>query len=306
MWLGFFLYEVLQQFSSTALTRGDTTFAQRCMEQAAALRINLEEHGWDGAWYRRAFFDDGTQLGSASNEECRIDSIAQSWSVLSGAAAPERQRSAMDALEKHLMRRDLGLVQLLDPPFDKSSLDPGYIKGYLPGVRENGGQYTHAAVWASMAFAGMGDSFRAWELLRLINPVNHGSTEAISQYQVEPYVVAADVYGVAPHAGRGGWSWYTGAAGWMYRLIIESLLGLQRSASSLRLQPVLPADWSGFSADYRFGATLYRIEVLQQTDAAPSLRLDGVLIEGIQCPLVDDGHEHHIELRCQPSQAATI
>ncbi|WP_394561065.1 GH36-type glycosyl hydrolase domain-containing protein [Aquipseudomonas alcaligenes] len=301
VWLGFFLYEVLQRFSSTALTRGDAVFAQRCTEQAALLRISLEEHGWDGAWYRRAYFDDGTPLGSASNEECRIDSIAQSWSVLSGAAALERQRSAMDALEKHLLLRDLGLVQLLDPPFDKSSLDPGYIKGYVPGVRENGGQYTHAAVWASMAFAGLGDSARAWELLRLINPVSHGSTETIAQYKVEPYVVSADVYGVAPHAGRGGWSWYTGAAGWMYRLIVESLLGLQRSANSLRLEPVLPANWPGFRMDYRFGATLYRIEVVQEVDVTPSLRLDGMLIEGIQCPLIDDGHDHCIELRCRPS-----
>ncbi|MBD9425061.1 cyclic beta 1-2 glucan synthetase [Pseudomonas sp. PDM15] len=301
VWLGFFLYEVLQQFSATALTRGDAAFAQRCMEQTALLRSSLEEHGWDGAWYRRAYFDDGTPLGSASNEECRIDSIAQSWSVLSGAAAPERQRSAMDALEKHLLRRDLGLVQLLDPPFDKGALDPGYIKGYVPGVRENGGQYTHAAVWASMAFAGLGDSVRAWELLRLINPVNHGNATTIEQYKVEPYVLSADVYGVAPHAGRGGWSWYTGAAGWMYRLIVESLLGLQRNASSLHLQPVLPADWPGFSLDYRFGTTLYRITVVQQADVVPSLYLDGVLLGGIECPLVDDGHEHHVELRCRPS-----
>jgi cellobiose phosphorylase len=303
VWLGFFLYEVLQQFSATALTWGDAAFAQRCTEQAATLRLSLEEHGWDGAWYRRAYFDDGTPLGSASNEECRIDSIAQSWSVLSGAAAPQRQRSAMDALEQHLLRRDPGLVQLLDPPFDKGALDPGYIKGYVPGVRENGGQYTHAAVWASMAFAGLGDGARAWELLRLINPVSHGNATTIAQYKVEPYVMSADVYGVAPHAGRGGWSWYTGAAGWMYRLIVESLLGLQRNANSLRLQPVLPAAWPGFSLDYRFGATLYRIEVVQQDGAIPSLHLDGVLLEGTQCPLVDDGQDHHVELRCRPESS---
>ncbi|MWV17362.1 cyclic beta 1-2 glucan synthetase [Pseudomonas sp. L-22-4S-12] len=301
VWLGFFLYEVLQQFTDTALIQDDAAFAQRCGEQAAALRISLEEHGWDGAWYRRAYFDDGTPLGSASNEECRIDSIAQSWSVLSGAAAPQRQRSAMDALEQHLLRRDLGLVQLLDPPFDKGTLDPGYIKGYVPGVRENGGQYTHAAVWAGMAFAALGDSARAWELLRLINPVNHGSAAAIEQYKVEPYVVSADVYGVAPHAGRGGWSWYTGAAGWMYRLIVESLLGLQRSGASLRLQPVLPADWPGFSLDYRYGSALYRIEVLQQADAIPSLQLDGVALAGTQFALLDDGREHRVEIRCRPT-----
>ncbi|HUE94678.1 GH36-type glycosyl hydrolase domain-containing protein [Pseudomonas sp.] len=300
VWLGFFLFEVLQQFADTALIQGDPVFSQRCSEQAASLRTSLEQHGWDGAWYRRAYFDDGTPLGSAANEECRIDSIAQSWSVLSGAAAPERQRSAMDALEKHLLRRDVGLVQLLEPPFDKGALDPGYIKGYVPGVRENGGQYTHAAVWASMAFAGLGDSARAWELLRMINPVSHGSAQSIEQYKVEPYVVAADVYGVAPHAGRGGWSWYTGAAGWMYRLIVESLLGLQRTGSSLRLQPVLPADWPGYSLDYRFGSTLYRIEVIQQVDAPASLSLNGVPLADTQIPLVDDGGEHRVELRCQP------
>ena len=220
--------------------------------------------------------------------------------MLSGAAAPERQRSAMDALEKHLLRRDVGLVQLLDPPFDQGGLDPGYIKGYVPGVRENGGQYTHAAVWASMAFAGLGDSARAWELLRMINPVSHGSAQSIEQYKVEPYVVAADVYGVPPHAGRGGWSWYTGAAGWMYRLIVESLLGLQRSGSSLRLQPVLPADWPGYSMVYRFGSTLYRIEVIQQVDGPASLSLDGVPLADTQIPLVDDGGEHRVELRCRP------
>ncbi|MBD9416975.1 cyclic beta 1-2 glucan synthetase [Pseudomonas sp. PDM16] len=301
VWLGFFLYMVMQQFSSIALDRGDTEFAQRCTDQAEALRLSLEEHGWDGAWYRRAYFDDGTPLGSASNGECCIDSIAQSWSVLSGAAAPQRQHSAMDSLDKHLVRRDLGMVQLLNPPFDMSALDPGYIKGYVPGVRENGGQYTHAAVWASMAFAGLGDSARAWDLLHLINPISHGSKEAIEQYKVEPYVVSADVYAVDPHAGRGGWSWYTGAAGWMYRLIVESLLGLQRSANSLRLQPVLPAGWPGFSLDYQFGATLYRIEVVQQEGTAPSLWLDGVRIDEEQCALVDDGREHRIELYCQPN-----
>jgi cyclic beta-1,2-glucan synthetase len=297
--LGFFLYEVLLRFAETANAHADPAFAQRCTEQAAALRISLEQHGWDGAWYRRAYFDDGTPLGSADNQECRIDSIAQSWSVLSGAATPERQRSAMDALETHLLRRDVGLLQLLEPPFDKGDLDPGYIKGYVPGVRENGSQYTHAAVWACMAFAHLGDSARAWELLHLINPVSHSSATAIEQYKVEPYVVSADVYAVAPHAGRGGWSWYTGAAGWMYRLIIESLLGLQRSGTVLNLQPVLPVDWPGFSLEYRFGATLYRIEVQQQADLPPLLQLDGVALSGMQLPLVDDGHEHHVQLRCQ-------
>ncbi|MBU1331599.1 MAG: cyclic beta 1-2 glucan synthetase [Gammaproteobacteria bacterium] len=300
VWLGFFLYEVLQQFAETARSHGDAPFAQRCLEQAESLRLNLEAHGWDGAWYRRAYFDDGTPLGSAANEECRIDSIAQSWSVLSAAAAPDRQHIAIDALDKHLLRRDLGLIKLLEPPFDQGTLDPGYIKGYVPGVRENGGQYTHAAVWAGMAFARLGDSARAWEVLRLINPVSHGNATTIEQYKVEPYVVSADVYGVAPHAGRGGWSWYTGAAGWMYRFVVESLLGVQRIGNNMRLQPLLPANWPGFSLDYRFGSTLYRIEVHQAADATPALHLDGVRLDGPDIPLLDDAREHRIELHCRP------
>ena len=219
VWLGFFLYEVLMQFTEVARTRGDHSFVERCQREAAQLRQNLEQNGWDGGWYRRAYFDDGSPLGSASNPECQIDSIAQSWSVLSGAGDAGRSRLAMEAVDKRLVRRDHALIQLLDPPFDKSDLNPGYIKGYVPGVRENGGQYTHGAIWAAMAFAALGDSRRAWELLAMINPVNHArSPEAIATYKVEPYVVAADVYALSPHTGRGGWTWYTGSAGWMYRL----------------------------------------------------------------------------------------
>ncbi|WP_447593896.1 GH36-type glycosyl hydrolase domain-containing protein [Aquipseudomonas campi] len=294
VWLGFFLYDVLLRFAPIARLQQDEAFAQRCSEYAAALRASLEEHGWDGDWYRRAYFDDGTPLGSSDNEECRIDSIAQSWSVLSGAASDARRRTAMDSLERHLLDRELGLVKLLEPPFDKSALDPGYIKGYVPGVRENGGQYTHAAVWASMAFAALGDSARTWELLRLINPVSHGDAASIAVYKAEPYVLAADVYGVEPHTGRGGWSWYTGSAGWMYRLAVESLLGVQRSGASLRIAPVLPEHWSGFTLHYRFGTTQYHIQVLQDREAAPSIHLDGERVEGETIPLFDDGGEHQV------------
>ena len=190
------------------------------------------------------------------------------------------------------------MIQLLEPPFDRSELDPGYIKGYVPGVRENGGQYTHAAIWATMAFAELGDSARAWELLRMINPVNHGiDAEQMDVYKVEPYVVSADVYAVAPHVGRGGWSWYTGSAGWMYRLIVESLLGLRLEAGTLRFAPVLPAEWEGFTMDYRHRDTSYRIE-LRQRDAgtSPAVRLDGELRADDRIPLLDDGVEHHVEL----------
>ena len=221
---------------------GDAAFAEECDAVRVRLRESIESHGWDGQWYRRAYFDDGTPLGSATNPECRIDSISQSWSVLSGAGDAGRARRAMEALDSHLVRRDDSLIQLLDPPFDQSSLDPGYIRGYVPGVRENGGQYTHAAIWASMAFAELGDARRAWELLTMINPVNHSlSGQDAATYKVEPYVVAADVYASPPHVGRGGWTWYTGSAGWLYRLIVESLLGLRLEVDKLRFKPCLPA-----------------------------------------------------------------
>jgi cyclic beta-1,2-glucan synthetase len=300
IWLGFFLYEVLIAFAGTARRHQDEAFAVRCEDEAGKLAANLEQHGWDGEWYRRAYFDDGTPLGSAQNEECRIDSIAQSWSVLSGAASKERQRLAMASLDKHLVKREAGIVQLLDPPFDRSALDPGYIKGYVPGVRENGGQYTHAAVWATMAFAAMGDARRAWELQRMISPISHGSGEGrIDVYKVEPYVVAADVYYGEPHQGRGGWTWYTGSAGWMYRLIMESLLGLHVvDGESLYIEAVLPADWPGYTLSYRHRETDYQIAVhAAQGDAGPRrILLNGQPIEGDRLPLIDDGGEHHVDI----------
>jgi cyclic beta-1,2-glucan synthetase len=298
VWLGFFACEVLSRFADVARLHHDDAFALRCDGEVSQLRVALEQHAWDGAWYRRAYFDDGTPLGSSSNDECRIDSIAQSWSVLSGVAPPERRLQAMNSLDRHLVRRDAGLVQLLRPPFDKSALDPGYIKGYVPGVRENGGQYTHAAIWATMAFAELGDSARAWELLHMINPVNHGTDAAsVDVYKVEPYVVSADVYAVPPHVGRGGWSWYTGSAGWMYRLIVESLLGLRLEAGKLRFAPVLPIEWDGFSLDYRHRDTLYRINLRQsETGTAGAVWLDGVLQADNVIALVDDGQEHSVEV----------
>ena len=291
VWLGFFLYEVLTRFTEVARQAGDVTFAERCRTEAAKVRLKIEQNGWDGEWYRRAYFDDGSPLGSASNPECRIDSIAQSWSVLSGAAEPGRSRMAMESVDRRLVRRDHALIQLLDPPFDKSSLNPGYIKGYVPGVRENGGQYTHGAIWAAMAFAGLGDSLRAWELLGMINPVTHSnSPEGIAIYKVEPYVVAADVYALPPHTGRGGWTWYTGSAGWMYRLIVESLLGLRLEVDKLRIAPCLPADWKGFKVYYRYRATVYEIDVRQQPGAERRtiVTVDGIEQQDEVIPLIDD------------------
>ena len=297
VWLAFFLYAVLMRFIEVARMHGDLPFAERCEREAGKLSRNIEEHGWDGEWYLRAFFDDGTPLGSADNPECRIDSIAQSWSVLSGAGSATRSRKAMDAADKHLVRREDALIQLLDPPFDKSDLNPGYIKGYVPGVRENGGQYTHGAIWAAMAFAAMGDSKRVWELLTMINPVNHGgSAKGMETYKVEPYVVAADVYAVPPHTGRGGWTWYTGAAGWMYRLIVESLLGLRLEAEKLYVKPCLPADWEGFTVHYRYRESVYHIKVVQGRagEGGESVTVDGVVQREQTIPLVDDHSEHFV------------
>jgi len=300
VWLGFFLYEVLMQFTKVARTHADVSFAERCIKEAARLRRSIERHGWDGEWYRRAYFDDGSPLGSSSNPECRIDSIAQSWSVLSGAGDHERSRMAMEAVDERLVRREHGLIQLLDPPFDKSALNPGYIKGYVPGVRENGGQYTHAAIWAAMAFARLGDNRRAWELFTMINPVNHArSTEETAAYKVEPYVVAADVYAVPPHTGRGGWTWYTGSAAWMYRLIVESLLGLRLEKDKLHVAPCLPADWKAFKVHYRYRETVYHIEVLQAIEdkSGTSVIVDGIERPDKAIPLIDDRREHPVQVR---------
>jgi cellobiose phosphorylase len=298
VWLAFFLYEVLVRFGDLARTRNDAAMAERCRTEAAQLQRNIDAHAWDGHWYRRAYFDDGTPLGTASGAECQIDSIAQSWSVLSGAGDLQRVQEAMDALDRRLVRREHGLIQLLDPPFDRSELDPGYIKGYVPGVRENGGQYTHAAIWAAMAFAALGDARRAWELTTMINPVNHArSEESVAIYKVEPYVVAADVYAVLPHCGRGGWTWYTGSAGWMYRLLVESLLGLEREGETLRLAPCLPAHWSSYKLHYRYRRSVYHICVNQvDSESTPSLVVDGNERHDQVIVLLDDGREHWVEL----------
>ncbi|MBA4416804.1 MAG: cyclic beta 1-2 glucan synthetase [Syntrophus sp. (in: bacteria)] len=299
VWLAFFLYKVLMRFAKVAHMYGDLPFAERCVREAGTLSGHIEQNGWDGEWYLRAFFDDGTPLGSAANPECRIDSVAQSWSVLSGAGDSQRSRMAMEAVDKYLVRRDDKLVQLLDPPFDKSNMNPGYIKGYVPGVRENGGQYTQAAVWTAMAFAAMGDSKRAWELLNMINPVNHGgSAKGIETYKVEPYVVAADVYAVPPHTGRGGWTWYTGSAGWMYRLIVESLLGLRLEVDKLHIEPCLPADWEGYTVHYRYRETIYHIKVMQGAaqEGEARIAVDGVRQEDKWLTMVDDHIEHAVEV----------
>jgi len=311
VWLAWFLYENLQSFEQMARTRDDVDFAEVCASQASALLGNIETNAWDGAWYRRAYFDDGTPLGSAENDECQIDSISQSWSVISGGGDPARAQEAMAAVDKRLVKRDAKLIQLLDPPFDKSDLEPGYIKGYVPGVRENGGQYTHAAIWTTMAFAMMGDKERAWELFAMLNPINHGSQpEEIERYKVEPYVMCADIYAAHPHTGRGGWTWYTGAAGWMYRLSVETLLGLNLEVDRLRITPCVPAHWDSYKIHYRYRETFYHItinRVGKKSDRVIRVTLDGRVIDdaGVDgvvtafqgtIPLVDDQNEHYVEV----------
>jgi cellobiose phosphorylase len=267
------------------------------VEEAERLHQHIEQNAWDGGWYKRAWFDDGTPLGSIDNEECKIDAIPQSWAVISGAGDPARARQAMDAVDQRLVRRDGRLIQLFTPAFDKSSLNPGYIKGYVPGIRENGGQYTHAAVWTIIAFTMMGDHRRAWDLFRMIIPPNHSrNADEAAMYRVEPYVAVADIYGVPPHVGRGGWTWDTGSAGWMYRLIAEYLLGLRREGDKLRFTPCIPPEWKSFKIHYRVGGTRYHIELRAENGwhAVRVITVDGIEQTGDALLLKDDGLEHEV------------
>ena len=302
VWLGWFLHVVISEFGPIAEARGERARVSRWRAHAKALRQALERDGWDGDWYRRAFFDDGTPLGSTVNEECRIDSIAQSWSVLSGAGDPERARRAIAAAEEYLVRRGDGLVLLFAPPFDRSAVDPGYIKGYLPGIRENGGQYTHGAIWSVLAFAALGDGDKAGELFSLLNPINHGSTRAgVHRYKVEPYVMAADVYAEPSHAGRGGWTWYTGSAGWMYQAGVASILGFRVRGKTLLVSPAIPRAWPGYEVDFRYHSSRYEIVVENPhgvSGGIASAWLDGRILDGpgATVPLADDGATHRVRI----------
>jgi cyclic beta-1,2-glucan synthetase len=301
VWLAWFLATVLRGFAELAQRRRDDATAVDFRERADGYVAAVEARGWDGDWYRRAYFDDGTPLGSAQSDECHIDSIAQSWSVISGAGRPERQIRAMQSLEERLVDEDARLIKLLTPPFDKTPNDPGYIKGYLPGVRENGAQYTHAALWAVLAVALRGDGDRALQLFQMINPLSHAATPTdVATYKVEPYVVAADVYTAAGHVGRGGWTWYTGSASWMYRLGVETILGFAKRGDTLFIEPCAPAAWPEFTIEYRHGRTLYVIVVhdpggIRRGEAA--VTLDGQPLDGRGIPLVDDGAQHTVAVR---------
>jgi len=302
VWLGWFLHATLHRFALLADTRGDFAKSARWREHAAAVQQAIEREAWDGEWYRRGYFDDGTPLGSVANDECRIDSISQSWGVISGAAQPARAVRAMSAVDALLVSRGDGLVRLLTPPFDRSEPDPGYIRAYPPGLRENGGQYTHAALWSALAFAQLGDGDRAGELWSLINPIHHASTRASAdRYQVEPYVVCADVYSAPAHVGRGGWTWYTGSAGWMYRTAIEGILGIHVRGGALRISPCIPRTWPGFEIHYRHGSSDYRITVENPQGVNRGIAeatMDGQTISGRPCDvgLLDDGLQHQVRI----------
>ncbi|MEX2250609.1 MAG: glucoamylase family protein [Acidimicrobiia bacterium] len=301
VWLGWFLEANLRRFADLAEGMKEEELAAGWRQGARRLRASLEGEAWDGDWYRRAFFDDGTPLGSSVNPECRIDSIAQSWSVIHGGAPTDRAQRAMDSVEEYLVHRGDGLVLLFTPPFDNWDVDPGYIKGYLPGVRENGGQYTHAAIWCVIAFATLGDGDRAGELFGLLNPINHASTRAgIHRYRVEPYVAAADVYSEAPHVGRGGWTWYTGSAGWMYRAGVEWILGFRLRGARLLIDPCIPRAWRGFEIDFRYHSSRYQIQVSNPngvTRGVVGLTMDGTTLPpGSELELVDDGSTHQVQV----------
>jgi cyclic beta-1,2-glucan synthetase len=303
VWLAWFLIATLRRFAVICEGRGDQESAAELRRRADEYVLAVEAHGWDGEWYRRAYFDDGTPLGSAANEECRIDSIAQSWSVISGAGAPERAARAMRSFEELLVQQDAGLLLLLTPPFDRTPLDPGYIKGYLPGVRENGAQYTHAALWAVLATALRGEGERAFELFQMINPLTRSATPAgMAAYQVEPYVVAADVYAAPGHVGRGGWTWYTGSASWMYRVGLETILGFTKEGDELGIHPRVPASWAEYTIEYRHKSSMYVVTVLEPARARPGMQeitVDDLVLDGERIPLADDGQRHVVTVRAK-------
>ncbi|MBO0698572.1 MAG: glycosyl transferase family 36, partial [Zavarzinella sp.] len=318
VWVAWFQVLVRTRFAAVAECRGDKELAGRMRSQAQQLRSAIEEHAWDGGWYLRAWFDDGTPLGSHVNDECQIDSLPQSWAVLSGCASSpltparpgergggegdrcSRAVKAVDAAVARLVDRENRLAKLFTPPFDAGPLAPGYIKGYVPGIRENGGQYTHAAIWLVQALAGLGRGTQAHELWRMLSPINHADTpEAVAKYKVEPYVVAADVYGVPPHVGRGGWTWYTGSAAWLYRAAVETLLGLTVRAGKLTFGPRIPAKWPGFEVEYRYGKTTYRCRVENPQGVELGVRevcLDGTAVPDCAIRLTDDQKTHEVRV----------
>ncbi|MCX7841464.1 MAG: glycosyl transferase [Clostridia bacterium] len=304
VWLGWFICRILDRFEPIARSRGDEERAARYADIAKATAANIEKNAWDGSWYRRAYFDNGTPLGSMQNSECKIDAIAQAWAVISGAGDPKRAVQAMNSAEDYLVQRDEGLIKLLTPPFDEGDLEPGYIKGYVPGVRENGGQYTHAAAWVIIANALLGEGDKAWEFFELINPINHSRTHIeYSRYKVEPYVMAADVYAAHPHVGRGGWTWYTGSAGWMYKAGIEYILGFKKVGETIVMNPCIPKKWTEYEIQYRYKDTVYEIRVRNPEGVNRGVRkivIDGAELDGNVIALANDRGRHKVEVVMGP------
>jgi cellobiose phosphorylase len=311
VWLAFFLHDVLESFAKLARKRGDNAYAEKCHSEAHGLSERIDANAWDGRWYLRAFFDDGQPLGSAQNSHCRIDLLPQAWAVISGAADPHRAQQALEAALERLVDTQAAMIRLFEPPFDGTEMDPGYIRGYVPGVRENGGQYTHAAIWAVMAMARLGNAQEAWRLFSLLNPIRHAdSPKLAAKYKVEPYVVAADVYSAQGHEGQGGWTWYTGSAGWMYQLLVENLLGLRLEVDTLTFLPLLPPEWNEYTLHYRYRNTFYHIRVVKLSRQATQVQrvlLDGVEQQDKSIHLVDDGNEHPavVEVGDSPTRTRT-
>jgi cyclic beta-1,2-glucan synthetase len=300
VWLGWFLHATLTRLAGLCDLKGDHKLGATYRRRASDLSQALEANAWDGNWYLRAYFDDGMLLGSATNRECQIDSIAQSWAVLSEAGDPARAAQAIESVINHLLRSDDQLLLLFNPPFDKTPHDPGYIKGYPPGIRENGGQYTHAALWVAWAFARLGQGDRAEFLFRLLNPIYQSDTpKKAARYKVEPYVVAADVYSVPPHTGRGGWTWYTGSSAWMYRLGLEAILGIRRMGKTLHIDPCIPKDWPHYQVSYRDKKTTWQIRVDNPRGVNRGVKqvtLDGQPLPGNEIPLLDDSGQHQVHI----------
>jgi cyclic beta-1,2-glucan synthetase len=305
--LGWFLLATIAEFAPHAEARNESRRAARWRQWAATVRVALESAGWDGQWYRRGYYDDGTPLGSHDSSECKIDAIAQSWSVVAGAADPNHAALAMNAVEKYLIRDDDKIALLFTPPFDHTSHDPGYIKGYPPGIRENGGQYTHGAIWSIFAFAALGQGDQAGDLFAILNPIHHsGTADAVARYKVEPYAACADVYSVAPHVGRGGWTWYTGSAGWLYRAGLEAILGFRLHGNTLVIDPCLPTSWPRYEIVFRrrgTGNTITRYEIAVENPRRVGRGVVRSMLDGVEIakgiagiPLVDDGQIHQVRI----------
>jgi cyclic beta-1,2-glucan synthetase len=306
VWLAWFLMSILRTFSDLAEKR-DAPWAAHCRERAAELMKAVESTCWDGDWYLRGFFDDGSALGSHVNSEARIDSIPQSWAVITGGGDPARARAAVESADRQLAKESERIVLLFTPPFDHSLPHPGYIMGYPPGIRENGGQYTHGSLWLAMAWARLGEGDRAVRLLQMMNPVEHCRTpQDVERYKGEPYISAADVYASPLQTGQSGWTWYTGSSAWMYRVWLEEVLGFERRGDYFTLHPVLPANWPEFKLTYRHEKTTYKVSVLRTTKETPGIEMDGLPLRDDVIPLRGDGAEHTVIVRVNPARRANV